>query len=787
MIAQERTTLDGWPGVEGNGKFRFWFVKLAIEKEGKLLPAAFDCVNTITPDGDKVIFDDLKNTQWDMTNKYRGYSLVFTKDPADNDYIFRGVYVWDEEESKPNHDVNKRVATRVRLIGSPAFDLELLDDAPASLTEELFPKLSEYDPGITKEQYIEYFSDPQFISKSSLDTIYYLYKIGGEGSCKLISERYGNTSQHYNSNAIYVARLIHEKSGCPLYDGRNEEGGRFWSVLFQGRHARANEVGSFIWHIRQPLAEAMEELEETGFFRKFEEEMMKKQFQHNTILCGPPGTGKTYKTTIYAVAIIEEKDRKEIEEEARADYDSVKRRYEEYKEQGLIAFTTFHQSYGYEEFIEGIRPVLDTDSDLDATDANTELKYELRPGVFKEFCERAGRPVVKEQEGDYELNMNPVVWKVSLEGTGDNETRRECLANDHIRIGWDEYGSEINEKTDYYNGGQTILNAFINKMRIGDVVLSCYSKYETDAIGVITGDYEWVDTFAVYKRVRKVKWLVKNIRENIRHINNDAGMVEPTVYRMKINANDAMDIVEKHSSRDKIERPKNHVFIIDEINRGNISKIFGELITLIEPTKRLGEKEEAKAKLPYSGSEFGVPSNVYILGTMNTADRSIALMDTALRRRFSFEEMMPDADVLRTIGADKIESAGQVLDVAKMLEVINQRIEYLYDREHTIGHAFFTGLKDDPSIERLASIFEKSVIPLLQEYFYEDYEKIQLILGDDGKRKDEEKQYQFIRDEGIKTSELFYTAPDMEAQGKRYMIQKNAFHMIESYLRIVKG
>ena len=137
------------------------------------------------------------------------------------------------------------------------------------------------------------------------------------------------------------------------------------------------------------------------------------------------------------------------------------------------------------------------------------------------------------------------------------------------------------------------------------------------------------------------------------------------------------------------ENTEPHVFIIDEINRGNISKIFGELITLIESTKRAGMSESASAILPYSGDEFSVPSNVYILGTMNTADRSIALMDTALRRRFQFIEMMPDSDVLRKIHADKVED----LDVAAVLDKINERITFLYDREHTIGHAFFTGLK----------------------------------------------------------------------------------------------
>lgn len=223
-----------------------------------------------------------------------------------------------------------------------------------------------------------------------------------------------------------------------------------------------------------------------------------------------------------------------------------------------------------------------------------------------------------------------------------------------------------------------------------------------------------------------------------------------------------------------------YVFIIDEINRGNISKIFGELITLIEDTKRAGMDEAASATLPYSSVTFSVPSNVYILGTMNTADRSIALMDTALRRRFQFIEMMPDADVLRNIGADKVGD----LDVAHMLEKINERITFLYDREHTIGHAFFTKLAKNPSVNVLASIFEKSVIPLLQEYFYEDYQKIQLVLGDNGKTDD---RHKFILDQEVKVKNIFKGSVDdaIDLPEKKYSINRNAFLNINSYKEIL--
>lgn len=347
-------------------------------------------------------------------------------------------------------------------------------------------------------------------------------------------------------------------------------------------------------------------------------------FSKNTILYGPPGTGKTYNTIIYAVAIIEKKTITEIKNEP---YEEVFKRYNTYKNSGLIAFTTFHQSYGYEDFIEGIKPVIKNDLiEIKFEDKNTsnEIGYIIEDGVFKKFC--------------------------------------------------------------------------------------------NDVCGLNTND----------------------------------------------------------------NQEKNYVFIIDEINRGNISKIFGELITLIEDTKRKGMEEEISAILPYSKKTFNVPANVYILGTMNTADRSIAIMDTALRRRFEFIEMMPDVNILRAIGADKVED----LDVATMLEKINERISLLYDREHTIGHAFFTKIAKEPTIETLKDIFEKSVIPLLQEYFYEDYQKIQFVLGDNEKSND---LFKFILDRDIRVKDIFKGSIEdvIDLPEKKYFINKEAFSKIESYKEII--
>ena len=503
--------------------------------------------------------------------------------------------------------------------------------------------------------------------------------------------------------------------------------------------------------------------------------MTKANYDCNTILYGPPGTGKTYNTVLYAVGIIEGKSIDELKDE---EYEAVKARFDEYKAKKQIAFTTFHQSYGYEEFIEGIKPAM-------AGDDGASLGYTIEPGVFKKICDQASVSKIAEAV-DYGLNNAPAVWKVSLGHTYDNPIRTECMENNHIRIAWDEYGEELPDTEDNYSG-KVVLNSFYNKMRIGDIVFSCYSASSIDAIGVITGECEWHDEYSEYKRVRSVKWLVKGIEEDIVELNNGSNMTLSTVYKLKIDPKTAIGIVEKYTdaSENHNSSNKNYVFIIDEINRGNISKIFGELITLIEKTKRSGADEEMDVILPYSGSRFSVPDNVYILGTMNTADRSIALMDTALRRRFSFIEMMPNADVLRSIGAAKVESNGETLDVANMLEVINKRIECLYDREHTIGHAFFTPLKNDPSIERLASIFEKSVIPLLQEYFYEDYSKIQLILGDNAKTGDD-KKYQFVMDNSVNATDIFAGYPDDVNVETKFEINKAAFTDIHSYKLIGK-
>lgn len=614
---------------------------------------------------------------------------------------------------------------------------------------EYYPSLSEYDPGITTGEYERILSDETIVKRAWLDTLHYLYLMGGTGSCKQIANHYGNGAAHYNTNAINVAKAVHKETNCPLC-ARDTGENQYWPVLFYGRELTDSNEGVFSYKMREPLMEAIKALEERGVFQEMKE--TNKEFDKNLILYGPPGTGKTYYSTTYAVAICDGKSVDEL-----TDYDAVMARYNELKEAGRIAFTTFHQSYGYEEFIEGIKPVVD--------DEATDISYTIEPGIFKKFCDVAGTPE------NMEIDHNAQVWFVRLNGVGKNDLKDECFKEGTIRFSWEKENVDDSYKK------------WFNMMSPGDYVVSYNgANVNIDGIGIIEDSDPFYDEQkSSFKWTRKVKWLVTDIVENIRELNGGKYLPNFEITKLnRVRISELLELVSKHGGYAGEKNEKPYVFIIDEINRGNISKIFGELITLIESTKRAGMKEAASAILPYSGKPFSVPSNVYILGTMNTADRSIALMDTALRRRFQFIEMMPDSDVLRKIHADKVED----LDVAAMLDKINERIAFLYDREHTIGHAFFTGLKDDASLAKLQSIFEKSVIPLLQEYFYEDYQKIQLVLGDNAKSDDSLK---FILDEKVVAKNIFKGNVEdvIDLPEKKYSINKEAFGNINSYKGIL--
>lgn len=264
--------------------------------------------------------------------------------------------------------------------------------------------------------------------------------------------------------------------------------------------------------------------------------------------------------------------------------------------------------------------------------------------------------------------------------------------------------------------------------------------------------------------------------------------IKPRTENGEIRYEIADGVFKKFCKKAENNPDKNYVFIIDEINRGNISKIFGELITLIEDTKRIGAAEEMRATLPYSGESFGVPDNVYILGTMNTADRSISLMDTALRRRFRFVEMMPNPTLIKAdivIDGKETDGDGKKLNVKEILETMNKRIEYLYDREHTIGHSFFMKLNETKSMDDLKNVMLNSVLPLLQEYFYDDYNKIRLVLGDNQKT-DASGETCFVKKKNDNKNDLF-GATDEINDTEVFEINEKAFGNADSYKYLLSG
>jgi hypothetical protein len=408
-------------------------------------------------------------------------------------------------------------------------------------------------------------------------------------------------------------------------------------------------------------------------------------FPLNQILYGPPGTGKTYNTINKALSIIESKTEKEINSEKR---EVLKTRFDEYIKTGQIVFTTFHQSMSYEDFIEVIKPKIIEDSE-----ENKQVIYEIEDGVFKQIVESAKKTRTTSKE---------IIEKYSFDDA------------------WDDLYNE-SEKLIENNKSLTLT---IQTPNLGLGVVEITERGNLKLKPIYS---EKAKTYIVsYDRAKKLQEvfpdlsIIKNIDKEFRAV---IGGSNSTAYWSVLNY-----INNKISQSSKVtnieDEPKllPHVLIIDEINRGNVSQIFGELITLIEEDKRAGKNEKLEITLPYSKKKFSVPSNVYIIGTMNTADRSVESIDTALRRRFNFTEMMPKYNDL-----EKIEFNS--FNLKDVLKTINKRIEILLDRDHTIGHSFFINVKsnDDKALE---NIFTNKIIPLLQEYFYHDYEKIALILGE---------------------------------------------------------
>ncbi|MCW8127888.1 AAA family ATPase [Microbulbifer halophilus] len=531
----------------------------------------------------------------------------------------------------------------------------------------------------------------------------------------------------------------------------------------------------------------------------------------NQVLCGPPGTGKTYSTTNLAVKIADPEwyQKQSDEQDGILSHSALKQRYDQLVGEKRIVFTTFHQSFSYEDFIEGIRA--DTEED------DNNIRYKVESGVFKKICTDADRSI---NSGDtIGLATAPTIWKISIGRRHEVEMRERYFNNGEARIGWNSTGDltvDYEDRTDdeqaYWDQlkskNRSTIRNFSERMQAGDVLLCLKDAETVQAVGIVTSNYLFDDVAirdgeVKYAHVRNVNWILRDINFHILPLNSNKRLVQQTVYELdRINWNDLKaelkaqgyslptdDLIEqgptidcalRERSPQAAEKP-NYVLIIDEINRGNISRIFGELITLLEPSKRKGAEDAREAILPYSKDAFSVPSNVYVIGTMNTADKSLAQLDLALRRRFSFIEMAPEPERLAGVLVHGI-------DLGEMLSVINQRIEVLLDRDHLIGHSYFMPLLKMTSAEEreagLTRIFKRQIIPLLQEYFFDDWQRIRWVLNDQSKSK----RNQFIHEGGKRSlPDLFPNLDAEQLSERRYTLNAEAFGIPEAYSGILAG
>lgn len=374
--------------------------------------------------------------------------------------------------------------------------------------------------------------------------------------------------------------------------------------------------------------------------RQMENILKVLQSNKNLILTGAPGTGKTFKTAEIAVALID--GVKKLPGRRR----DVMTRYKQLLEAKQIAFTTFHQSLDYEEFIEGLKPDVDVDK--------KGMTYQLKDGIFKELCDRAREKrsmvaLIDAIEKFKEECSDKIIKVKSKSGTEFSVTYRDGRT---FRVRSDK--SEAEEGVDF----PANIDA-IKKM------------YQGNEKGIYNKTYVW--------------GILNYLKEK---------------YKVAPYSEDNSD--------------KKYLLIVDEINRGNVSKIFGELITLLEKDKRIGGDNEITVTLPYSQESFGVPSNLYIIGTMNTADRSIGHIDYAIRRRFSFVSLKSDRNVISNYEEydnGTKEKAEGLFDEIKHL--ISDNINADLDAEDLmIGHSYFLCKSADDLLMRL----ECEIIPLIQEY-----------------------------------------------------------------------
>ena len=432
------------------------------------------------------------------------------------------------------------------------------------------------------------------------------------------------------------------------------------------------------------------------------------RFRKAIVLQGAPGTGKTYAVPELVTRLCGATNRGD-------DRTKVMEAYKKLTAEGRVVFTTFHPSLDYEDFVEGWKPADPVDDDVAAG-----REFQLEAGIFKRICESAAIGNAAPSASSETLRADACVWKVSLANAQENPLRTDCLKNNRIRIGWDEYGEDPTDAIEAKKSGAKALNAFLNRMAVGDVVVSCRSDTCTDAVGIVTGDYEWLtdDGLGYYRRSRSVRWLWKGEPVSVREEMNGYSFTLSTVYSIsrRFSVQKVKDFLKARGVMKPPTTEVPYVLVIDEINRGNIAKIFGELITLLEVDKRAGGADEESATLAYSKERFTVPKNLYVIGTMNTADRSVSSLDYALRRRFAFYTLHPtvldhpdfETALFRKVSSLFVENP-DAEDSVPNRETLSEEFD---PADVRIGHSYFLMAK--PAVRRMRWRYE--VKPLLLEY-----------------------------------------------------------------------
>ena len=481
----------------------------------------------------------------------------------------------------------------------------------------------------------------------------------------------------------------------------------------------------------------------------------------NQILYGPPGTGKTYQVIDEALRVL---DPAFLEAHpGQAQRSARKARYDALEREGRVTFVTFHQSFGYEDFIEGIKPVM----------KEGQLHYDLEDGLFLRAVKAAGGELA--DSGPHNAPRAPLwpqdvdpagkVWRLYIDGTVLASPVRELsLKRNEIRIGsWGSAPRSLEELEDDDLNAQQLL--FKDSIRNGDIVLLATGKDKIGAVGVVTGDYRFGPSETIfafdYAHSRSVRWLAQDLHLSAHEVTG-RGFAPPTLQRVRgVKPADVLQFLPaQEEETPTLSLPPRHVLVIDEINRGNIAKVFGELITLLEHSKRAGASESLSVTLPLSKRILRVPQSLYVIGTMNTADRSLTQLDAALRRRFVFRPVWTEPEVLPVL-----DVGGVKLDLRKLLHAINDRLEGLLSREQVIGHAYLLGLP--ATLGGVASALRERILPLLEEYFFEDWSRIREVLDDDHKPE----HLQFVR--RVNTP-----------QGLRYSLNPAAFNEVEAFTRI---